>query len=89
MMRKDRFNYDIETIAYKRIEQDIEFYRKHEKSLLDEVKLRKLDELLQRIRGVSYCLGRDDEKLKMYREMIMENKKHVFNRLEDSDWKGV
>lgn len=89
MLSKDRFNYDIETIAYKRIEQDIEFYRKHEKSLLDEVKLKQLDRLLQRIMGVSYCLGRDDEKLKMYREMIMENKKNVFNRLKDNDSKGV
>lgn len=88
-MRNDRCNYDIETIAYKRLEQDIEFYREHEKSLLDEVKLRKLDELLQRIRGVSYCLGRDDDKLRMYSEMIMENKKHVFNRLEKNGWKGV
>lgn len=81
MLRKNRFNYDIETIAYERIERDIEFYREHEKSLLDEVKLKKLDELLQRIRGVSYCLGHENERLIELRSLILNNKTYVFNKL--------
>lgn len=68
--------------VYDKLEKDLQFYLKHERSLVDEVKLRRLIEIKERIRGVSYVLGMEDKKINDIRETVQSKISAVHSRIE-------
>jgi len=65
-----------------KLKADINFYEKHENSLLDEVKLQKLRDISNRIRGVSYVTGPNDERVIALREYVARKEKDIVDRID-------
>lgn len=64
---------------------DIDFFEEHEDSLLNEVKHKKLCDILERIRGVSYVVGRTDEQLVSIHKYVSGKIKEITNEMDETD----
>lgn len=65
-----------------KLKDDISFYEKHERNLLDGDKLKKLRNISNRITGVSYVTGFNDERVIALREYVVRKEKIVVDRME-------
>lgn len=73
--------------VYERLDSDLEFYFKYEMSLSDEVKLAKLRDIKERIRGLTYVFGMEDKKLNSIRERIHQLEMPIIERLNQYEEK--
>lgn len=71
--------------VYKRLESDLDFYFKHEPNLFDEVKLSKLRDIKERIRGLTYVFGTEDKKLNAIKDRIHQTERSIIERLNQKE----